>query len=419
MTTIAARATLHTTFSLGIRLAIQAATLLTVARVLGPLSFGEFAGIASLALTLGTLSSFGTNVVLLSEVSKNSPLRDTVLRYALPVTCTLGLLLLAAYISVANTLLNVAELSFTALTAVGLSETIVQPLIAIISAEYQGRERTPDSQWLLNLPLFLRLLVALALWCTHPLHPLDLYAYGYVSASSLTLIFAIVTLKPRWPAPSLWRYPTSAQVRYASGFALLNVTAVSPAELDKTLALRFLSVATAGIYAAGTRVIGALILPVIAMMLTILPRMFREHHRGSQAINHLLKWTLTCAGVYSIVLAFVLWQVSPVVQSLFGERYVGLSDAIKWLCVVLPGMAIRIVAGSSLMSMHRPWARVGFEATGLLILGGSAAVLSARFGIHGMILALGCSEWSMAILGCAMIATFYVRRRPVNDLPAA
>jgi O-antigen/teichoic acid export membrane protein len=419
MTIAATRATIHTSLSLGARLVIQAATLLVVARVLGPLAFGEFAGLASLALTLGTLSSFGTNVVLLSEVAKKSSLRDTVLRYALPVTCMLGLLLFAAYFLIAHEWLHISEMSLAALVAVGISETIVQPLIAIISAEYQGRERTPDSQWLLNSPLFLRMLVALALWYARPANALDIYAYGYVVGSSAILILAIVTLRPAWPHPTQWRPPTTPEMRHASGFALLNITAVSPAELDKTLALRLLPFAAAGVYAAGTRIVGALILPVIAMMLTVLPRMFREYSHAPQTATRLSRWTLSCASLYSVVLALILWQAAPILQTVFGEHYRGLADTIRWLCPVLPGMAMRIVAGSSLMSMSKPWARAGFEAIGLLVLGLSALALSHRFGIHGMALALGSSEWSMAILGCALIASFGKHRALVNERPVA
>jgi O-antigen/teichoic acid export membrane protein len=82
-------------------------------------------------------------------------------------------------------------------------------------------------------------------------------------------------------------------------------------------------------------------------------------------------------------------------------------------------MAMRIVAGSSLMSMSKPWARAGFEAIGLLVLVLSALALSHRFGIHGMALALGSSEWSMAILGCALIASFGKHRALVNERPVA
>ena len=71
--------TIRTSFVLALRLFIQAGTLLLVARMLGPKEFGAFAGISSLAVLLGALSTFGTNMVLFGEISKESTKRNQVL----------------------------------------------------------------------------------------------------------------------------------------------------------------------------------------------------------------------------------------------------------------------------------------------------------------------------------------------------
>ncbi len=88
------RGTILTSTVLGLRLVVQAGTLLIVARLLGPADFGAFAGITALAVVLGTLSTFGMQLVLMEEVSRDPAQRDQVLANALPVTLTLGTLLL-------------------------------------------------------------------------------------------------------------------------------------------------------------------------------------------------------------------------------------------------------------------------------------------------------------------------------------
>ncbi|MGH8403185.1 MAG: lipopolysaccharide biosynthesis protein, partial [Gammaproteobacteria bacterium] len=55
-----ARGTIRTGIVLGLRLLVQAGTLLLVARLLGPREYGAFAGVAALAVMLGTLATFGT-----------------------------------------------------------------------------------------------------------------------------------------------------------------------------------------------------------------------------------------------------------------------------------------------------------------------------------------------------------------------
>ena len=65
-----AQSTLKTTAVLGVRLFVQAGTLLIVARMLGPEQFGVFVGVAALAVMLGTLSTFGSHLMLLGEMAK-------------------------------------------------------------------------------------------------------------------------------------------------------------------------------------------------------------------------------------------------------------------------------------------------------------------------------------------------------------
>ena len=173
-----ARATLRTSAVLGIRLLVQAGTLLIVARVLGPHDFGAFAGVAALAVMLGTLSNFGTHIELLAEVSREPQRHATVLPVALSTTLLCGSALFALYMLLATTLLGEAGIGIDVLIALGLAELILQPLLNLPGAEHQGHGRIATSQLLTTLPLAMRLLAAATVWLLHPLDPLRDYAIG-------------------------------------------------------------------------------------------------------------------------------------------------------------------------------------------------------------------------------------------------
>ncbi|MDE2344557.1 MAG: hypothetical protein KGL63_14415, partial [Betaproteobacteria bacterium] len=98
------------------------------------------------------------------------------------------------------------------------------------------------------------------------------------------------------------------------------------------------------------------------------------------------------------------WIAAPLFDLLFGPRYHGLGDTIRWLTLAVPGMALRIAAGSALMALGRPWMRVGFELGGLVVLTAAAFVLAPRLALSGIPLALACSEWTMALLGWLLIS---------------
>lgn len=418
MTGPIARGTIRTTLVLGVRLVVQASTLLLVARMLGPQLYGAFAGVAALAVILGMLATFGTHLVLLGEVSIEPARREDVLPYAVPFTLLCGGALLGIYLLLCTLLLHEAGVPMTVLIPIGVTETLLQPLFGLPAAEHLALERIARSQLLQVLPLALRLAAAAAVFALDPVAPLATYAYGYLVASLIALAIATRTMPAPWPTVESWRLPNKAELRNAAGYAALNVTAASPAELDKTLATKLLPLAASGLYAAGARVIGAATLPVIAMMLSALPRLFREGQDKPHRTARLLRWIFAAALTYSIALAVALWPLAPVFVWVFGPTYQGIEHTIHCLTFAVPGMALRIAAGTVLTALGKPWMRVGFEVAGLIVLVVAAVVLVPRFGIAGMPVALVCSEWGMAILGWALIQAVN-RAQAVTNPPSA
>ena len=411
-----ARGTIRTSFVLGLRLVVQAGTLLLVARLLGPREYGAFAGVAALAVVLGTVSTFGTQLVLLGEVSRDATRRAQVLQYAVPFTLLCGTVLLGIYLLLCTTVLHEAGVSISVLIAIGATEMLLQSLLSLPAAEHLALGRIARSQLLTVLPLALRLAAA-AVFLLRPADPLAAYGYGYFLASFIALIIATATMPAPWPRLHFWRLPSKTELREAAGYAALNVTGTTPAELDKTLATKLLPLAASGLYAAGARVIGAVTLPVIAMMLSALPRLFREGQDKAGQTGRLLRWVFGAALAYGSALAVVLWFIAPVFVWLFGPRYTGIQHIVHWLCLAVPGMALRLVAGNVLMALGKPWMRAGFEVVGVVLLIFAAVILTSYLQATGMALALACSEWVMAVLGSMMVYTLSKRRpsKPVTQ----
>lgn len=399
-----ARGTIRTTFVLVLYLLVQAGTLLLVARMLGPHQFGAFAAVASLAVLLGTVSTFGTHIVMLGEVAKDPPRRDQVLAYSIPTILLCGGVLLTIYLAVCVLVLRVG-VPWMVLLTIGATEIWLQALFRLAVSEHQGLGRIARSQLLKTLPMLLRLAAAAGVFLTAPEDPLVAYGYAYPAASLLALILAVRTFPSMWPTPSRWRFPKICELRSNAGYAALSITASGPGELDKTVAAKLLPLAAAGLYAVGTRVIAATMLPVSAMTESALPRLFREGHEQFERTYRLLFWIFGATLAYSLTVAIVLWLAAPIFELIFGAKFHGLDHAIRWLCLALPGMALRMSVGNVLMALGRPWVRVGFEIGGVLVLVIAGILLTTGFGVTGMSLALACSEWSMTAIGFALIWT--------------
>lgn len=404
-----ARGTVRTTFVLGLYLLVQAGTLLLVARMLGPHQFGAFAGIAALAVLLGTLAPFGTHIVLLGEVAKNPARRNPVLAYAIPTTLLCGAALLVIYLTVCLLVLRIPGAPWAVLLAIGITELWLQPLLNLAVYERQGLGRIARSQLLKTLPLAFRLVTAACIFVTQIGTPLIAYAYAYPVLSLLALVLTIRFFSSSWPGPNQWRLPRTAELREASGYAAVAITASGPGELDKTLATKLLTLPAAGVYAVGARAVVVATLPINAMLAAALPRLFRDSHDESGGARRLLFWLFGAGIVYVIAITTILWFVAPAAEWVFGAKYHELGHMIRWLCLAVPGLALRMIAGTVMMALGRPWARVGFEATGLIALAVASIMLTERFGAVGMPLALAGSEWAMAAIGMTLILRYTTR----------
>lgn len=398
-----ARATIRTSFVLGLRLVVQAGTLLLVARMLGPADYGAFAAIAALAVLMGTFATFGTHLVLLAEISKNPGQRQPVLAYAVPTTLISGSVLFLLYLAAGQFWLANASVPLQVMACIGLAETLLLPLYLLPATEELALEKTARSQLLVIFPLALRMAVAGIVMLLAPAQPLALFAWLYLATALLALVCMKVYKHDAWLRHKHWKLPNRAQLKHSVGYATLSLTAAGPSELDKMLAVKLLPLGVSGLYAAASRVIGAATLPVTALLLSALPRLFRqagEHSAQSQRLN---RWIYLSVLIYGMALAGLLWFAAPAVQWLFGSQYHGMGDMLRWLCLAVPGLVLRMTVANELMTSNKPWLRTVFEVLGIATLAIAAFVLYPQFGAKGMALALAASEWTMAGAGLILI----------------
>lgn len=394
-----ALATIRTSFVLGLRLMVQAGTLLLVARMLGPEQFGRFAGIAALAVLMGTFATFGTHLVLLAEVSKDPSQRQPVLAYAVPTTLISGCILFLLYLAVGHFWLASASVPLQVMACIGLTETLLLPLYTLPTTEKLALEKTARSQILVILPLTLRMIVAGFVMLTAPAQPLVAFAWLYLATALLTLVCMKIYEPQAWLRVKHWKLPSKQNLRLSVSYATLSLTAAGPSELDKMLAVKLLPLGVSGIYAAASRVIGAATLPVTALLLSALPRLFRqagEHSAQSQRLNRLIYLSVLA---YGLALAGALWLIAPIMQWLFGSQYHGIADMLRWLCIAVPGLVLRLTVASILMTMDKSWLRAAFEIFGMVVLAVAAFGFYPAFGPIGMALAVATSEWGMVICG--------------------
>ncbi|SEG69594.1 oligosaccharide flippase family protein [Halopseudomonas aestusnigri] len=391
------RSALGTTIILGLRLVVQASSLLMLASMLGPEQFGIYAGAAALALLLGALSTFGTQFVLLSEVAKDYSRRQSVLAYAVPSTLILGGGLFVLFSLVVHWWLPVDGYSYLAVIYLGLAEVVLLPLILFPAMELLASGKVVRSQLLTLMPLGLRMFAVLALLFSEVGSSLYAVCLVYL-IMSVACFFIVFFLFPNaWLGLKYWRIASFLELKMSSSYALTSLAAVGPGEMDKVLALKLLPLDLSGLYSAASRIVGAATLPAIALVLSVLPRLIRGEGREASMKMSLVNWLLCVALIFSVMLAGFFVIVSSFVEWAFGEAYGGLSDMLVWLCLAIPGLSLRKVAGNILIANGNPLARVCFELVGVVLLVLFSFFLVSTLGSGAFVFSVFLSESLMAL----------------------
>lgn len=411
-----ARSSIETEAVHGARLIVQLVLLALVAVYLGPADYGEFAGVAALALGLGTLSAFGLGYVVLAESAKSAEAGRAVLARAVPVTLLSAALLLPLYLWLAVAVIG-SGAGLPSLALIGLSELLLVPLLGLLGHRLHGLGFVARSQALVLLPMALRLAGLLFCIALTPGPSLKVYAWVHALGALAALALGWALARARTPLPRRLHWPDRAMLHNGARYAVMNFTAGTPAELDKALALRLLGAGGTGLYALASRGMAVVTLPVIAMLQAALPRLIRELHQPGAGSRHLLRVVLSLSALYGLTAAMLLYLAAPpLLEWLLGPAYAGIGAVVEKIALIAPFMSVRIATGATLFALGRPLLRSVIEGAAVVAMVGLALLLTPRFGLDGLVWAVLVSEATMAAAG---VGTLLGHLRRLPPAPAA
>jgi O-antigen/teichoic acid export membrane protein len=405
------RTSATTSAVLGARLITQAATLILMTRALGPAGYGAFASAAAIAVMLGILPGAGAGYVLLSRIERDDASPRDVWSYSWPIIGLAGVLLTPVFIVLARVAAGDARLSPALLALMAMSELLATPFIVTLSFVMQARGRVTLSQVIQWLPLALRI-AAVAIALGFP--ATDRLAVYLVLQLAGSLACAWLAWRVARPLGNLaWR-PRRArgdELRQGASYALMNLVALNPAELDKVITLRVLGAHDAGIYAATARIVGAMVTPVTALLLSVQTRLFGRSAEGMHDRHRMVVQVAVAALGWGLLSMGLLEAASPWLPWLFGADYVAVAQVMRWLALAAPLIALRISAGTILVSLGRPFHRIAFEIGGIAVLCVAMASLATRYGSTGAAAALIVAEATMGLIGWVMIVRIVAGHR--------
>lgn len=397
-----ARSSVFTTGILGLRLVTQAIALVALTRLLGPTDYGHFASVAALAVVMGTLPSLGSGYVLLKRAAGQPSEVAHTWRYAWPLTFATGLLLLAVYL-VMGRWLSSGALGISVLLWIGCAELIATPFTTLTSFALQAAERVPLSQLVQWIPLGLRVLAVLPCFALPIGQRLEAYVALQMAASLLGSLTAW-GMAHRYVAFD-WRprLATREELKDGGSYAAMLLVAANPAELDKIMAVRQVGATDAGIYTAGSRVLGALVMPVLALLLTAQPRLFRHARDKKSEATTLIRRLFAAALAWGLISGALLAMASPALPLIFGHEFRRTAELVPWMACSAPFLSLRLAAGSVLIALGHPLARLGFELCGIVLLLAGMLLFTPHWGVVGLVFAVIASDVAMSAIGAVLL----------------
>jgi O-antigen/teichoic acid export membrane protein len=403
-----ARNTLLATGWQGLRLALQFAYLVLVARLLGVEGYGVFAGIVALAATLSPLAGAGFGLILVKQVSRYP---DSFPRYwgrVLTATTLSAPLLLLAMGAMAALILPDTGKTLP-LLAVGVSELLLVPLVTACANAYQAHERLGASIFNFVLLNGGRLLAigALALIDRHP--DLNHFAVAYLAGTALPAAISLAIATRTFGRPVAELRGLAGELVEGLGFAASGVTGVAQAEIDKSLLLRLDGAIATGTYSVATRIVSAACTPMISYMLASVPRLFREGAKGIVGNRRTARTLLAPVLVYGAAAGGAIYVLAPWLPAVLGEGFASSVSIIRMLSPLplLLGISSLLLAVLS-CSGAQP-ARIGIELLALCLGIGLNIALIPALGVLGTVYAAVASQGALASM--AMLVLFASRHR--------
>lgn len=388
------------------RIALQAASLVLMARVLGVEGYGALAGTVALFMACGQFTGLGSGIALVRHTARGGPMRR---RFAATVRAYLlsGIGLTLLVVPLALVLLG-AMIPLSALVLLAMAETLLAPLLLPLVYRYQAEERMFLSSAVGTLAPVVRL-IAVAAMAALGAHSIASFAQIYVA--SLVPVVAI-TLWLGWPRKADHSTCTARQaVREGLPYAVSGFALSAGSELDKTVLLRLAGEAVTGPYAAAYRIASAATLPVNALILAASPRLFRV---SSTQNPRLAAAMLAVVTGYGLLAAAALWLLAPFAPWLLGHGFDNATSLLRWMCILVVTGSLRQHTTALLTTGDMQGIRNTIEIGAIGITLGLLLLLVPSHGAYGAIFAAGLGDAAIILAG-TMFMTTKKRTRTRNE----
>ena len=375
-----------------------------IGRALGSKEYGAFVGVVSLVSVLSQVSSFGMELVIIRDISRDRGRFSRSWGLALELSTFGFLLIMAIAIVLGHFILpaNVRPL----IPLVVAADALFGKLSILASKAFQGFERFGESAAINASGNISRVIVAAVLYVytvstnIHPTAYSWTRIYWIASFAAAVIGFGAVTWQlglPRWHSVR-WK-----NISDGLSFSLSGTTVTLYNDIDKTFLVSMGQSKAAGIYTAAYRIVDIASTPIYSIYSAAFPQFFREGAksvRDAFAFSHkLMRKTVP----YSAAAAVVMFAGAGLLPRILGPSFSESTAALRWLCLLPLIRCIHYAAGTTITGSVSQWVRTVQQIVVALLNILLNIVLIPRFSWQGAAAASLLSDGALAAMNWACV----------------
>ncbi len=349
-----------------LKMIVQAAYFVMIARTLGAQQYGLFASLTALAAIISPFATWGSGDVLIKNVSRNRALFKEYWGNALLMIFSSSSVLIVLVMLIAPAILP-EETSPLLIFLVFLSDLLFLKLLATAGQAFiavSKLKHTAQIHFLLSLKNLVATLCFVSFFQTS-----DIVVWGalYMASTAITAGIGFLMVHQMLGTPKLAISKLKPEILQGFYFSVNLCAETVNNNVDKTMLARLSTLQATGIYAAAYRLIDVAFVPVQSLLAASYAKFFQKGAAGIGGSLNLAKRLSPIAGMYGIAAGIGLFISAPMVPYIIGEDYSEVVNALRWLAPIPFFKAMQFFAADTLTGAGFQGLRSSIQVTAALL----------------------------------------------------
>lgn len=365
----------------GAGLLLQVAYFIILARLLGAVQYGIYAGAFAFTGLVAQYGGLGTGTVFLRYVSGDRREFSVYWGNILAVTLVAAGSLIVLLRIVGWRVLNPASASLVLLAAV--ANCLCGQLTLESSRIFQAFEQMRTTAVLNLLTNLLRTIAAAGMLLVLGRASAWQWAAASATVSAIGALLAAGTITARFGRPEFHPALFAKRGPEGLGYAFATSTASVYNDLDKTMLSHYGLNLANGIYTMAYRVIDVATIPILSIRDAAMPRLFQRGRSNLAASAELSYRLLRRAAPIGVAASVAVFLAAPLIPRILGPGFAESVAAARWLCLIPAFRGVHQMTGSALTGAGLQSYRTNAQLTAAALNFGLNLWLIPRFGWYG------------------------------------